>query len=101
VADLNAGIIKIINNIICNFQNELKDVPVFITKFFNNIQHDMDNIRNKKEKKSFLEKFDNEEYFLYEMKIIIQNSIHDFLGIEEDSDSEDKSDSEEESEGDS
>jgi hypothetical protein len=76
---------KIIKKII-NIYNEniyIDKMPHFILKFFERIEFEIDTSNNV-EKKNILEKYYNDkEYFLDKINKLIENSLNEYLGIEE------------------
>jgi hypothetical protein len=75
---------KIIKNIINDYKNEEKfdAMPLFILKFFQNIQYDLS--YNKNKKIEILSNYDNYDFFMSKLKEVIIESIEEYLGIDND-----------------
>jgi hypothetical protein len=75
---------KIIKNIIVEFKkiSNIDDMPHFIIKFFERIEYKISDTRNKNEKNSILNIYNDKNYFMDNLKNIILDSINDYLGIE-------------------
>lgn len=69
--------------------------PQYIFEFFNNIKFQLKNIAKNKEQQKFLKKYDDEKYFMNDIKSCMSESIKRYLGIDVDDDNSD-SDSDEE-----
>jgi len=75
---------KIIKNIIVEYKkiSNIDDMPHFIIKFFERIEYKISDTRNKNEKISILNSYNDKNYFMDNLKNIILDSINDYLGIE-------------------
>ena len=84
--NLNEKPKKIIKKIISEY-NKLIDVdkmPHFIIKFLENIERDI-----KENKKNIILKYDNKEYFINILEDLINESINEYLNIDDDEDNND------------
>ena len=66
-----------------------KKIPIYIDKLLNHIEYSIENCTDKKNKLKILENYDNKEYFLSVINEKLKDSINAFLGLDEDSDSDD------------
>ena len=76
---------KIIKNIINEFKNNKNydKIPDFISRFLYKIENKLDDCKNKIEKQSIIESYDDKNYFLEKLNDKMIESIEDFLGIED------------------
>jgi len=75
---------KIIKNLIAEYKKDknIDKRPHFIIKFFERIEYKISDTRNKNEKISILNSYNDKNYFMDKLKNIILDSINDYLGIE-------------------
>jgi hypothetical protein len=59
------------------------DIPIYLEKFFNKIEGDIDEYNSLEEKKEIIDKYSKKDKFLNLMDNMLNKSIKTFLGIRE------------------
>ena len=82
---------KVINGIIAELKKDLfyDEMPEFAQDIFKKIKNKIDDTRDKKEKINIINDYDNKEIFINKLNETIEQSIINYLGLDDDESIED------------